>query len=149
MNVGIIGLHGSGKTTIYNSLTGQMVHSDSSGGKKGCTLGRIQVPDKRLDKLSSIFNPKKTVYAQVLFADFPGSVQDEKGLGDQTLRKLNDMDALALVLKGFSFGILPTPLEDLKNSVAIEINKIIAPIRKHFEKKKMLLDVFKNTGITR
>jgi GTP-binding protein YchF len=118
MNVGIIGLHGSGKTTIFNSLTGQMVDSDTSKGKKGCVLGLTMVPDKRLDKLTQIFKPKKTVYAKIRFTDFPGSVKDDKGFSDQTLRKLNEVDALALVLKGFSVGLLPAPLEDLRATFA-------------------------------
>jgi GTP-binding protein YchF len=118
MNVGIIGLHGSGKTTIFNSLTGQMVDSDTSKGKKGCVLGLTHVPDKRLDNLSSIFKPKKTVYAQIRFTDFPGSVKDDKGFSDQTLRKLNEVEALALVLRGFSAGVLPAPLEDLMATFA-------------------------------
>ena len=118
MNMGIIGLHGSGKTTIFDSLTGQMVHGDGPGGKKGCALGLTRVPDERLDRLSSIFKPKKTVYAQIRFTDFPGSVKDEKGFSDQTLRRLHEVDALALVLRGFSHGVPPTPLEDLRTTFA-------------------------------
>jgi GTP-binding protein YchF len=95
-----------------------MVDSDSSKGKKGCVLGLTKVPDKRLDNLSSIFKPKKTVYAQIRFTDFPGSVKDDKGFSDQTLRKLNEVDALALVLRGFLSGVLPAPLEDLRATFA-------------------------------
>ncbi|MGA1843010.1 MAG: DUF933 domain-containing protein [bacterium] len=118
MNIGIIGLHGSGKTTIFNSLTGQMVHGDSSACKKGHVLGLIQVPDKRIDRLAEIFNPKKKTYAQIRFADFPGSVKDEKGFSDQMIRNLHDVDALALVLKGFSTGMPPAPLEELRTIMA-------------------------------
>jgi len=117
MNVGLIGLRGSGKTTIFDSLTGQMVHSDGSC-KREYVLGLTQVPDKRIDRLSSIFQPKKTVYANIRFTDFPGSGKDEKGFSDQTLRKLNEVDALSLVLKGFSLGMPPTPLEDLRGVMA-------------------------------
>ncbi|MBN2372546.1 redox-regulated ATPase YchF [bacterium] len=118
MKVGIIGLRGSGKTTIFNSLTGHMVHSEGLGGKKGCALGLTKVPDKRIDRLSSIFSPKKTVYAQIHFTDFPGSTKDEKGFSDETLRKLSDVDALALVLKGFSSGVTPAPVEDINTVLA-------------------------------
>ncbi|MGA1795937.1 MAG: DUF933 domain-containing protein [bacterium] len=114
MNIGIIGLHGSGKTTIFNSLTGQMMHGDSPACKKGHVLGLINVPDKRIDRLAEIFNPKKKTYAQIRFADFPGSAKDEKGFSDQTIRNLHDVDALALVLKGFSTGVPPAPLEELR-----------------------------------
>jgi len=118
VNIGIIGLHGSGKTTIFDSLTGQMVCGDGSPGKKGHVLGLIQVPDKRVDRLAAIFNPKKKTYAQIRFADFPGSVKDEKGFSDQMIRNLHDVDALALVLKGFSTGMPPAPLEELRTIMA-------------------------------
>lgn len=118
MKIGIIGLKGSGKTTIFNSLTGQMTQLDRLTGKKGCGLGLTKVPDKRIDRLSSIFKPKKTVYSQIQFTDLPGSAEDEKGFSDQTLRKLNEVDALALVLRGFFSGMPPSPVEDLKTVIA-------------------------------
>jgi len=68
MQIGIIGLPNSGKTTVFNALTGQ--HAEVGGftepGK--VHLGVIKVPDPRVDRLSGIFNPRKTTYAEIIFA---------------------------------------------------------------------------------
>src|SRR5947207_12671935 len=71
MKVGIAGFPGSGKTTIFNALTGQ--HADVGGfGEPGKVhLGTIKVPDARIDRLSEIFTPRKTTYAEMIFVDFP------------------------------------------------------------------------------
>ena len=69
MQVGITGYAGSGKTTVFNCLTG----SDASTGfgSKEQNRGNIKVPDPRIDALSAIFSPKKTTYADMSFVDLP------------------------------------------------------------------------------
>src|ERR1041385_4860255 len=93
MKVGIAGFPRSGKTTIFNALTGQ--HADVGGftepGK--VNLGTIKVPDPRIDRLSEIFTPRKTTYAEIVFVDFPAAHLGE-GLGER--RSSSALDATVL-----------------------------------------------------
>ena len=66
MKIGIVGFQGSGKTTIFNALSGSDAPTGFGGGK--VNLGTIKVPDPRVDRLAEIDNPKKITYAEVLFA---------------------------------------------------------------------------------
>ena len=75
MKVGIAGFPRSGKTTMFNALTGQ--HADVGGfsepGK--VHLGTIKVPDPRIDRLVEVFHPKKTTRAEMVFVDFPAAAE--------------------------------------------------------------------------
>lgn len=97
MKIGIIGLPGSGKTTIFEALTHNIT------GHKGETrIGTIKVPDKRVDILSNMYKPKKTIYAQVAYF-LPGF----QGQGKEPAKDYNvwnevrDCDALIHVVHNF------------------------------------------------
>lgn len=108
MKIGIVGFAGSGKTTLFNALTGQEQPTGFGGTK--VNLGRIKVPDPRLDRLVELNNPRSTVYADITFADVPGG-RGEQSLDPQTLGRIREMDALAQVLRGFDEGLGdPEPL---------------------------------------
>jgi len=62
MKLGIIGLSGSGKTTVFEALTGQMPDSEHKGDDR---IGSIRVPDHRVDVLSDMYHPQKTTHAKV------------------------------------------------------------------------------------
>lgn len=102
MKVGIMGLKGSGKTTIFNSLTGLAAKTGSYSGEQEVNLGLIKVPDTRIDTLSSIFEPKKTTYSEITFADIVNPLQEK--FSPAILEKLKYMEALVLVIKGFDNG---------------------------------------------
>ena len=98
MLVGIAGYQGSGKTTVFNCLTG----SDAStgfGGGKDANRGNIRVPDERIDKLSGIFSPKKTTYANIAFIDLPGP--EDAGIEPSGAAELRRMEALVHVVRAF------------------------------------------------
>jgi GTP-binding protein YchF len=111
MKTGIIGLSASGKTTIFEALTGFI----SEPGQKGENrIGTVPVPDDRLDVLSGMFQPKKTIFAQVEYLLPGGSFQKEQ-TGDQNIwAPLRDTDALIHVIRNFGgYGYTPpTPLDD-------------------------------------
>ena len=99
MKIGLVGFAGSGKTTVFNTMTGLDVPVGHGGGVR---LGTVRVPDERIDRLSAIFNPKKTTYAEVTFCDVPGEHGAErKGLSTRALATIRDQEALALVLRDF------------------------------------------------
>jgi len=119
MKVGIAGFPGAGKTTIFNALTGQ--HADVGGysepGK--VNLGTIKVPDPRIDRLSAIFKPKKTTYAEIVFADFPaaarGGEQKVSALETSTLTQMRETDALVQVVRGFTDAMTGDPADPVRD----------------------------------
>ncbi|MGD0483159.1 MAG: DUF933 domain-containing protein [Gemmatimonadales bacterium] len=99
MRIGLVGFAGSGKTTVFNTLTGLNVPVGFGGEVH---LGTVKVPDARIDTLSGMFKPKKTTYAEIVFSDIPGEHGAEhKGLSKKALRQIADQDALCLVLRAF------------------------------------------------
>ncbi len=120
MKVGIAGFPRSGKTTIFNALTGQhaAVGGFTEPGK--VHLGTIKVPDARVDRLSAIFHPRKTTYAEIVFVDFPPAAEAAGGsaLEATTVTQMRETDALVQVVRGFpdeTSGAPPDPLRDLAN----------------------------------
>lgn len=114
MRIGLVGFAGSGKTTVFNTLTGLNVPIGFGGEVH---LGTVKVPDARIDKLSGMFNPKKTTFAEIVFSDIPGEHgAEQKGLSGKALQQIRDQDVLALVLRDFDNPALegaPNPLKDL------------------------------------
>ena len=99
MRIGLVGFAGSGKTTVFNTLTGLSVPIGFGGEVH---LGTVKVPDARIDKLSGMFSPKKTTFAEIVFSDIPGEHGAEhKGLSGKALQQIRDQDVLALVLRDF------------------------------------------------
>jgi len=108
MKLGIIGLPQSGKTTIFNALTRGNAPTTASAGRIEVHQAVVDVPDPRVDKLSGMFNPKKTIYAKVTYADIAGletgSANPQgarSGLSGQLLNQLNQMEGLILVARCF------------------------------------------------
>lgn len=96
MKAGLVGYAQSGKTTLFNALTG--LHA---GARAQVNLGAIKVPDPRIDALSALFKPKKTTYAEMRFVDVPGPKGKGTGLDVEALRALTEVDAFCLVVRGF------------------------------------------------
>ena len=107
MKAGIIGLEGCGKTTIFQILA----HGKASGGggskRQEANVASVQVPDSRLDYLSSVFKPEKTTYAVVEFVDVPALT---RGRGqDVALAPLRTVDVLIHVVRAFQDESVPHP----------------------------------------
>ena len=89
MKVSVIGLSNSGKTTVFNALTGQNIETTLYPTTSGePNRGIVKVPDARIDKLSEIFRPKKTTYATIEYVDYIGMT---KGDMEQN-RKVFDLE---------------------------------------------------------
>jgi len=72
MRLGIIGLPQSGKTTVFNALTGGDQPTTMSGGRFEVRTAVVDVPDERVDRLVDLFCPKKITHAKVTYADIAG-----------------------------------------------------------------------------
>jgi GTP-binding protein YchF len=108
MKIGLIGHRSAGKTTIFNMLTGLQAQVGGFGGKEEVHLGVIKVPDARIDKLSAIFKPKKTTYAEIRFTDFPPSQGEEELKSNNALvTQMREVDAITLVLRDFDADAKP------------------------------------------
>src|ERR1051325_2340357 len=112
MKLGIIGLPQSGKTTIFNALTRGNMPTTASAGRFEVHTAVVDVPDTRVDKLSAMFKPKKTIYAKVTYADMPGleSGAAKSGISGQLLNQLTQMDGFILVARGFEDDSVPHTL---------------------------------------
>ena len=111
MRLGIIGLPRSGKSTIFDALTQNSVQA---GNRSEDRIGTIRVPDNRIDVLSGMYNPKKTIYAQVEYflSGVKGGIANKH---DQSVwTPVRDADALIHVIRNFSgYGFDdPTLTED-------------------------------------
>jgi GTP-binding protein YchF len=111
MKLGIIGLPQSGKTTIFNALTRGHAPTTASAGRMEVHTAVVDVPDERVDKLSALFKPKKTIYAKVTYADIAGleGGAAKAGLSGPLLNQLAQMDGFLHVARCFADENVPHP----------------------------------------
>lgn len=108
MRIGIVGLPSSGKTTLFNLLTEGHAETSSFGsGKLEAHIGMARIPDRRVDFLSQMYHPRKTIYAQIEFIDVPNA--NVKGGANQFLAGVREADALVEVVRAFDDPLAPNP----------------------------------------
>ncbi len=143
MKLGIIGLPQSGKTTIFNAVTRGNTPTTASAGRMEVHTAVVDVPDPRVDRLSAMFKPKKTIYAKVTYADIAGldtgasGGAAKSGISGQLLNQLTQMDGFLLVVRGFADENVPHPAGSVDPGRDVEsmlsellINDLIAVERK-------------------
>jgi hypothetical protein len=126
MKIGLVGLPKSGKTSLFNLLTGASVATSSYGGSRAeMHAGVARVPDERVDRLSALFKPKKTTFASFEVVDLAGITKGEReGLDAKEFR---NADALLHVVRAFSdaAGTAPNPKGDIAD---LETELILADL---------------------
>ncbi len=112
MRIALIGLANSGKTTVFNALTGSTIETAAySSGQIEPNLALVKVPDERLDVLTQMYTPRKTTYADVQYVDVAGISSDTPGQGlpPALLNYISTADALLHVVRAFSDETVPHP----------------------------------------
>jgi ribosome-binding ATPase len=111
MRLGIIGLPQSGKTTLFNALTRGSQPTGGASGRMEVHTAVVDVPDPRVDRLSAIFKPKKTIYAKVTYADIAGldGSAAKSGISGTLLNQLTQMDGFIHVVRVFEDDNVPHP----------------------------------------
>ncbi len=126
MKIGLVGLPKSGKTSLFNLLTGASVATSSFGGSRAeMHSGVARVPDERVDRLSALFKPKKTTFASFEVVDLAGITKgDREGLDAKEFR---NADALLHVVRAFAdaAGAAPNPKGDIAD---LETELILADL---------------------
>jgi len=126
MKIGLVGLPKSGKTSLFNLLTGQSVATSSFGTARGeMHTGVARVPDDRVDRLSALFKPKKTTHASFEVVDLAGFAKGERqGLEAKEFR---NADALLHVARAFpdAAGAASDPRGDIAD---LETELILADL---------------------
>lgn len=111
MQMVLIGLPNSGKTTVFNALTRSNADTTSfAGGGFEPNIAIVKVPDPRVDILTEIFEPKKTTYADVTYVDVRGLTKGfgtKEGIGGMYLQHLSKADALLHVVRAFENEAVP------------------------------------------
>lgn len=108
MELGITGLPLTGKTTLFNALTGESVETGGWSQSADPHLAVVKVPDDRVTRLSEMYEPKKTTYATVQYADVAGLARGS-GSRAQHLSALRTVDALIHVVRAFENEAVPIP----------------------------------------
>ncbi|PIE18407.1 MAG: redox-regulated ATPase YchF [Proteobacteria bacterium] len=104
MRVGLCGYPGSGKSTVFGALA-----PGATGSRSGVAFGNIKVPDKRVDALSGVFDPKKKTYAEITFVDVGGGGRADTGaLPPDVVQHMRNVDVLVHVVRGFANPMLAT-----------------------------------------
>lgn len=128
MKTAIIGLPMVGKTSLFTILTG--VHEAARIGQMEARIGVTRVPDPRLDALSKIFEPPKTVYATVEYLDFP-AISKESLRDPSYLASLRNVDAMAQVLRVFESDTVPHEhgaVDPLRDAEDLETELILSDL---------------------
>jgi len=148
MEVGIMGLAASGKTSLFALLTG--LNPTTAGGRRDVTqIGISKVPDPRLDTLAEMYQPKKTTPATIRFADVPGIPDEHRGDTSLNMPELRTADALLVVLRAFQSEAVAHPsgsvdplrdLEHIEEEFILQdqmvVEKRLERLRKDIQKRR-------------
>ena len=133
MQIGIVGLPFSGKTTLFQAIT-KTILEPTDLARQEAHVGVVKVPDRRLDKLVGIFSPRSIAHAAIEFVDVVGLKRGESGSTQFTTNFLSNVrtnDALVQVVRLFSDEAVPHPdgsVDPIRDIAAFETEFILADL---------------------
>ena len=133
MKVGLVGFAGSGKTTIFNTLTGLSAEVGGYGAKEKANVGVIKVPDPRVESLAQLYNPKKKTFAEISFLDVAGPQTDdgarsETGLDPKLVQHMREVEALVHVVRAFDNPMLLQAADPARDIRAFDDEMILTDL---------------------
>jgi GTP-binding protein YchF len=136
MKIGLVGFPGSGKSTVFNALTG--LSADTGFGSRGggkTNLGVVRVPDAQVDALGDIYQTRKRAFADITFSDVAAGASggSARGLDRTVLNAMREVDALCQVARAFEGGV---PLQEASDLEAETILADLELVEKRIEKLK-------------
>jgi hypothetical protein len=126
VRLGIIGFPGSGKTTLFNLLTGAEAGVAQPLGRGRLNVGVARVPDDRLTRLAALFQPRRPIYASVEVVDLAGFDRGERATLD--VGELRQADALLHVVRAFPSPVLGPPAPPTREVQALEEELVLADL---------------------
>lgn len=135
MKMGLVGYAGTGKSTVFEWLTGEK--PDPSKVQQGQTA-MADVPDERLAKIAAVIKPKKTTYTKVAVLDTPGLMIGEQKDNARRLGVIREANGMVIVLDGFSRTDFAEQLKKFREEllfadlevVSNRIPKVVAGLKK-------------------
>jgi ribosome-binding ATPase len=140
MQVTIVGLPGSGKTTVFNALTGGHAETGGySGGRAAPNVGVVKVPDARLDRLASLYSPRKTTPADVTYVDVAvaAGATREGTVAPDVLAQIRNADALLHVTRAFDEEAADRAADPWRDVEELDLEYVVADltvVQKRLEK---------------
>jgi len=132
MKVALIGLSNSGKTTVFNALTGLNVDTTVYPTISGePNIGVVKVPHSEIDMLSEIYRPKKTTYATIEYLDYIGLTRGDLKQNRKVFDLIKDVDAIVHVARAFYDESIIHPMETInpvRDVETVELELIFADL---------------------
>jgi GTP-binding protein YchF len=114
LDTGIIGLPQSGRTTVFNAITGGQADVGTHSREASAHVGVARVPEPRLKSLADILHPKRIVPASATYVDIGTSVKElSAGIGGKVLNQLSTSEAMINVIRIFADGSIPHVLGNI------------------------------------
>jgi len=130
MQVAIVGLPRSGKTTVFTALGGHPAEGGHAAGRAAPNVGVVQVPDRRVDALAVVFHPKKSVYADVTYVDLaiPAGATRAGTVDPDLLGRVRTADALLLVAGAFPGAGGDRPVDPWRDVEELDLEYVVADL---------------------
>jgi len=132
MKIGIVGLANSGKTTVFNALTGQNIPATVYPTTEAePNVGVVKVPDERVERLAEIYKPRKVTFAAVEYIDYLGITKGDSQQNRKVLEMIKDVDAVVHVIRAFEDEAIVHPagsVDPLRDAETLELELIFSDL---------------------
>ena len=130
MKIGLVGLPSSGKSTVFNALTGLSAETGVGASRGKTNLGVVKVPDPRVEALAGLFKPKKKTLAEITFSDVAAGLSSGGGqaLARSVLDAMRESDALCQVVRAFCDPTQASPPDPMREVTDLEMEMILADL---------------------
>lgn len=129
MKLGLVGFAGSGKSTVFNALTGLAAETGAGAARGKTNLGVVKVPDPRVDALSKLYTTRKKTYAEVTFSDVAaGATGSARSLDRKVLEGMREVDAFVQVVRAFESETSAEPAAPAREIKDLETELILADL---------------------